>query len=84
MAESDSDTKLELKQNSSCHRRATSNEDKHRMNSFPVRQQKYQDDSAETKWIQTSDGAVRRYYYFLSVKKNRTEKKGKCHRRSRC
>jgi len=85
VAESDSDTLLGLEQNSSCRRRTSSNEAKHKMNTVPSHQLKYQDDSAETQWIQTPNAAVRRYYYFLSVKK-RTErkKKGKCHRRSRC
>jgi hypothetical protein len=85
VAESDSDTLLGLEQNSSCRRRTSSNEAKHKMNTIPSHQLKYQDDSPETQWIQTPNAAVRRYYYFLSVKKEQNEKKlGKCDRRSRC
>ncbi len=86
MAESDSDTTLGLKQILLYRRRTSSNETKQQINMSSLRQQKYHDDSPETKWIQTPNVAGRRYIHFLSLKQNRMKerKKSKCHRRSKC
>lgn len=76
MAESDSDTTLGLEQNSTCRRRTPSTETKLKMNTSPLRQQKYRDDSVETKWLPSPDVAIRRYFFFCNKKKqSRTERK---------
>jgi hypothetical protein len=80
VAESDSDTALALEQHPEqvplCRHRTSSNESKrarNKMASSPSRyppvssQAKYHDESsAETKWIQPPNVAVRRYYCFSS------------------
>ena len=61
MAESDSESALGLEQIPLCRQRASPTGSKQKMTSSPLHQQKYRDDSAETKWIPTPDVAVRRY-----------------------
>ncbi len=65
MAETDSDTALGLEQIPLFRQRTSPIESKQKMNSSSSRQQKNSDDSAEVKWIPTSDVAALRYSFFL-------------------